>query len=378
MNAYSHTSLASFEACPKQFLFRKQKLPAEQPRPLVVGIAGHEALAQYVGTCAASGVASDATIIDGIVDRLDGRDAQMTESIREEVRTLLNGFARNYMVEPDVSPQLEVSLSFDQEWNLCAWNDWSRVRFRGRLDMVKNLGHRVLIRDWKTGWLVTPTSEANEDGQLSRYAFLASLAYPKANEFLLCINYVRWGWEDRFTMTRPEVAHVRESLERAMDRIDREVRFDATPGPACEGCLWRISCPEYRASGRAQTIPENSSALAAEHYLLKARAADVEEALKARLAVEGEILLPGGRVLAYHGQERWKIDDVEGACGDLLESGVDARTLYDQLTLSKTGIDQALKKANVDDRGAIVEAILKARGSVSTSNVMRATKRKGN
>lgn len=378
MNAYSHSALACYEGCPKAFQLRKAHTPsADDPRIMVVGKAGHEALAEYVKLCARSGLPSDADLVDPIVDDLVDDDGKLYPlSIRDEVRRLLTDFCGNYQVSGEGQVWTEREFAYTRDWTPTGWLD-KDVRWRARVDLLQIVGSTARITDWKLGWYVPTQDEADDDQQLPRYAAMVALAHPDVSTFEVQLYYARRDWTISRVIHRDQVEGILSELNRQMAQVDSAVEFKANPGPACERCFYRLACPTYRESDRAEQIPVDTVDLAKLYYVTKARLADLDAALKERLKL-GPVVLPDDTVVQYSGQERWSVQDVQAACEDLLEAGVTRAQLFEQLSLSKTGLERAAKKVEGLDWRATRDAILKAHGVVSTSNIMRKSKlRKG-
>lgn len=364
--AYSYSQLRQFAECPLAWkLARIDRVKEEPSRPMMIGGAAHQAIEQYVVGCHASGLASDAALIDDIVDGLS-----CAEDLRGEVRMLLDKFAGSYEVRL-TDPDLETRRAWRSDWTETHWTDWSRCRFRAVTDLVDKAGTVLEITDWKTGFRIPTREEFAEDLQLRAYAFVQSLLHPEAEEFHVRLYHVRIGYEQGpLIIHRDELDSVREELERRMAAVDLACvkgDFNPTPGDHCERCGYRRQCPAYLASGRAE-LPEETPALAVEYFTLKAKLKDVETALKDRVASEGPVLLGDGRQLGFVAQERVSIADVKAAIAALLSAGVGKDDVFRELTLSKTAAEKLLKRAGKRD---IAQKFIDTYGEVSISNVFK-------
>jgi hypothetical protein len=369
-NAYSYSALRGFEECPATMLYKRKRFPKEESFALLVGKFAHAGIEEYLRSLRESGLPQDPTIVPDVVRELSADDRTPSDRVRMEVANLLSKFASEFVATTLVEPELELELAFDERWHPVGWRDWDVVRWRAKVDVFDRPEPGVLrVTDWKTGWKIPTREERENDPQLPSYAFCASLVAPEIEEFRLRHYFVRAGIEFEQTFYRDDLSGVRQELEARMRRADQETKFDHRPGPWCGGCFYRKSCPGYRKAGLAETFPEEGDALADLFYLLRAKTADVEAALKERVEREGPVVLSDGRVLNFYPTERWSIDETKLAIGELLEMGVEAERIYDSLSLSKTALGKLVGKvAERGKKGEVVDRLLRSYGSVSHSN----------
>jgi len=386
--AYSHTRLSQYVACPAQLGFTEAKAPQERGRPLLVGIVAHQAIEDYMTDCVARRIPSDvdavARIMDGLsIDRKDVLPAQV-DLVRAEVGRLVMDFAETYPVPMDRKLMLEQELAFTHDWQPTSW--WGpQVRWRSKLDCLEVSGTQARIRDWKTGQYVPTEDEVREGGQLDRYALAVFKAFPDVTEVDCEYQYIRRRYTQAFAVHRDQAPAIQEEVEHLMAAADADDDKEAVPGPACGTCFYRMACQDYLTCDRRTATPDSTAELAALHYLLKARAKDVEAALKERLKVEGVITLPGGKkTLQYTGSTKWSIQDVQNTMGELLGLGVKLKDCWGALTLSKTKVESLLKKVWPGREGAakrkdMLDTILKQHGVAGTENrlTLKAVKHDG-
>jgi RecB family exonuclease len=132
---------------------------------------------------------------------------------------------------------------------------WSEVqmdavslRLRGRADQIQRTGSHVVIRDLKTGRVLTTDGEVlpQIERQLRLYGTMAHVVWPSAIVSLVVDDGV-----EREVSFQPE--HEAETLgwlEGVLARLppDADIESDslANPGSACEGCAYRHVCSAYR------------------------------------------------------------------------------------------------------------------------------------
>lgn len=126
--------------------------------------------------------------------------------------------------------------------------DAHSLRLRGRVDVVQRTGGDVVIRDLKTGRVVTSDGEIapHIERQMRLYGAMAHVVWPTALVSLI----VDYGIEREVEFTSEQEARVLEWLTGILDRLpsgqDVETELLANVGEACEACVYRHVCPVYR------------------------------------------------------------------------------------------------------------------------------------
>ena len=139
--------------------------------------------------------------------------------------------------------------------NLPPEGSWSEVyleapslRLRGRADLIERTQGDVVIRDLKTGRVLTDDNEVlpHIERQMQLYGAMAYVVWPSARVSLV----VDHGVEREVAFAREHEEGVLAWLQSILDRLppDRNIEAEAlaTPGEACEGCQHRHVCPAYR------------------------------------------------------------------------------------------------------------------------------------
>jgi len=138
--------------------------------------------------------------------------------------------------------------------DLPADGNWSEVdlessslRLRGRADLIQRVAGDVVIRDLKTGRVVTNEGDvlSHIERQMRLYGAMAHDVWPAATVSLRIDD----GIEREVEFTSDHEADVLAWLRGVLDRLpsDREIAAEslATPGEACEGCANRHVCMAY-------------------------------------------------------------------------------------------------------------------------------------
>lgn len=124
------------------------------------------------------------------------------------------------------------------------------LRLRGRADVIQRAAGNVVIRDLKTGRVLTNDGEVlpHIERQMRLYGTMAHALWPSAQVSLV----VDHGIEREVGFSRDHETDVLAWLSDVLVRLPPESEVDAealaTPGEACEGCAHRHICPAYRKS----------------------------------------------------------------------------------------------------------------------------------
>jgi RecB family exonuclease len=124
------------------------------------------------------------------------------------------------------------------------------LRLRGRADLIERTGGDVVVRDLKTGRVVTNDGDVlpHIERQLRLYGAMAHALWPSARVSLV----VDHGTEREVAFAPEHEADVLTWLSDVLRRLPPDWEMEAeplaTPGVACEGCGQRHVCPAYRRS----------------------------------------------------------------------------------------------------------------------------------
>jgi hypothetical protein len=122
------------------------------------------------------------------------------------------------------------------------------LRLRGRADLIQRSHGDVIIRDLKTGRVLTNEGDVlpHIERQMRLYGAMAHVVWPSAQVSLI----VDHGVEREVGFNREEETDLLSWLRGVLDRVPRDREVDAeplaNPGAACEGCTHRHICPAYR------------------------------------------------------------------------------------------------------------------------------------
>ncbi|MGH7295834.1 MAG: RecB family exonuclease [Polyangiaceae bacterium] len=236
----SYSRIQRYEQCPRSFRFHYVDKLDSLPGPeLVFGKAMHRVLEQLVAEHALEREAAPLSLeraerlwqLRWIQDGLTG-----VGSFYEGLRMLESFVASDGVVEP--SSILAVEQSFEIAIG--------RFRVVGAIDRVDRTGERsIVVRDYKSGWLIPSREELWEHLQLGIYALAARELWPWAEQVELQLNMLRHDVKLKTSRTDAELDAVRRYVEVLGERLEADEEFGPRPSTACAHCDHRAHCPSF-------------------------------------------------------------------------------------------------------------------------------------
>jgi putative RecB family exonuclease len=259
---YSHSRLASFEKCPKQFHFRYVlRIPAEtESIEAYAGKRVHEVLERLYLAIREGRVPSLKRVIERFralwheqfdKDRLRIARAENGPDVYREngERCLSNHYLRNYPFDGDETIGVEQRVSF-------ALDARGAYRVQGVIDrIVRTRQGEIEIHDFKTARRIPRQSELDQDRQLALYQLGLSEQLRSEKPVRLVWHYLLSDQVRSSTRTPEALEQLRRDTIGAIDRIRAETRFQPRPGPLCRWCEYAGICPESGMASAAPLLP---------------------------------------------------------------------------------------------------------------------------
>jgi putative RecB family exonuclease len=256
---FSHSSLSSFETCPKKYQLRYVlKVPADSEGiEAFVGKRVHEVLERLYQFSARDMVPSLARVIARFRANWDEQyDAERLRIVRTELapedyqrageRCLENAYRRLYPFD-DETIGLEHAVQFPLDVD-------GRYAVRGVIDrLVRARDGALEIHDYKTGRRLPSQDELDRDRQLALYEIGMRAALREEGEVRLVWHYLLQNQVRVSRRTPEQLDALREVTCRTIDRIRAEEAWDARPGKLCAWCEYRSICPAF--GGRPAEAP---------------------------------------------------------------------------------------------------------------------------
>jgi putative RecB family exonuclease len=251
---FSHSSLSSFETCPKKYQLRYVlKVPADSEGiEAFVGKRVHEVLERLYQFAARGMVPSLARVIARFrANWSEQYDADRLRIVRTELlpedyqrageRCLENAYRRLYPFD-DETIGLEEAVQFPLDGE-------GRYAVRGVIDrLVRARDGALEIHDYKTGRRLPSQDELDRDRQLALYEIGMRARFPEEGEVRLVWHYLMQNVVRVSRRTPEQLDALREVTCRTIDRIRAEEVWDARPGRLCPWCEYRTICPAFGAA----------------------------------------------------------------------------------------------------------------------------------
>jgi putative RecB family exonuclease len=306
---HSYTRLNDFEACPRRFRLKHlDKVPEPPSEPLMIGRIIHDVAARYALHCLEAKVQTDVTAISPMAREEFYKQPALPSERLPEIVSLVERLAESYVVD------LEHTVGVEEQVKIF-FNHGQQI-FWGYIDRLMMDGTVATLVDLKTDHNLRSQSDVDNDLQLRVYAWAVKQMYPQVTEVRSSLYFVRHQvLREGKPILAEEIPAIEASIMAGIARIDREEKFDPTPGSACGWCTYAADCPAalaVKASGKvAVTTPEDAQKVAAELALLERQVADRKDALKRYVTVAGPVYVNG---LAWG---FWPVDSVGVKDGQL-------------------------------------------------------------
>lgn len=349
--AGSNSRLELYESCPHFFKLQNlDKVPAEKSPALLLGIAAHEFFASYVKHCVDSGQSSDLAWVEENGPRFV---SQAPGEMQPDAEQIIDRFCRSYAVSPAGNLGTELEAAFSKTWEPTEWRDWDRTYMRFKMDRVYMEGEgedrRIVVEDFKTDRQIDARQKVETSPQLRRYAFAASLLWPDEARrgITVRLQYARYGVVREAIVEPEQFPAIRSEIERKMEKLNSERDWAPTPGPHCGYCPYTARCPLAKAAWGDTALRIDSAddaASAAERMqFMRSLLKTYEDRLRAYVTGNGDVQMRDGSKLGFVSVKKIAFPDVKQVVDSLLESGVERDITWAALSVSKAGIEKALR-----------------------------------
>ena len=291
MRIHSHSSLGSFENCPRQYWYQYiGKPPVERVDTIeaFLGTCVHETLETLYRLRLRGRVLSQEEALDAFESAWAKGWSDTIRIVSEELKAgdykragreaLASYYRRHAPFDQATTLRLEAKVTFDLDprWSLPPASigggddggrldarvrgDDSRYRMQGYVDRIARRGDGTYeIHDYKTSSHLPTQAEADEDRQLALYQIGLQGMWKDVEAVDLIWHYVRFD-TDLVSHRAPEqLQRVRESCITLIDDIEsrgrEEEHFPTNPSALCPWCDFRTICPATRHEYATAALP---------------------------------------------------------------------------------------------------------------------------
>ena len=328
------------------------RAPSQRADCLDLGIVVHRALELLMGQAKAQGAAAQLTHAGALTALQTAWASEVVtgQQPHADATAMLKRFVDDEAAL-DLSRVLAVEVPFTVDAGAC--------QLAGVMDRVDKVDDETIeIIDYKTSLLLPTDHDLANNLQLALYQHAARSLWPWAKHVRLTLHMVRHGIKLRTTRTAEQVdAALRyinatgEQIAAAADNGD----YAPTLSAGCGTCLYRLSCPAYRAllkgtEDMEAAMPADLDAVATQRERMSAlaktadaRRHELDAILRKALDAQGE-LVAGGRRYYVRNTKRRAYPVVGTVARLAAASKGSVMALVDQLaTISSGKLDAHLK-----------------------------------
>jgi RecB family exonuclease len=384
MRIHSHSSLGSFENCPRQYWYQyigKPDVERVDTIEAFLGTCVHETLETLYRLRLRGRVLSEEEALEAFDSAWAKGWSDTIRIVSEELKAgdykqagreaLASYYRRHAPFDQATTLRLEAKVIFDLDprWSLPPASigggddggrldarvrrDDSRYRMQGYVDRIARRGDGTYeIHDYKTSSHLPTQAEADEDRQLALYQIGLQGMWKDVEAVDLIWHYVRFDTDLVSHRTPEQLQGVREACIKVINDIDsrgrEEEKFPTNPSALCPWCDFRTICPATRHEYATAALPlkefkeddgvqlvdrwaetvEARKALEAEVKELK----DLEDELQSRVE---EFAMKEGLEAVVGSAYRAEIQKVSGS--EFPRTGSELRPAFDAV-LKETGL----------------------------------------
>ena len=324
MRIHSHSSLGSFETCPRQYWYQyigKPDVERVDTIEAFLGTCVHETLETLYRLRLRGRVLSEEEALEAFGSAWAKGWSDTIRVVSEELKAgdyqragreaLASYYRRHAPFDQATTLRLEAKVIFDLDprWSLPPASigggddggrlearvrgDDSRYRMQGYVDRIARRGDGTYeIHDYKTSSHLPTQAEADEDRQLALYQIGLEGMWKDVEAVDLIWHYVRFDTDLASHRTPEQLQTVRKACITVMDDIEsrgrEEDRFPTNPSALCPWCDFRAICPATRHEYATAALPPKEFK-ADNGVQLVDRWAETMEARKALEAEVGEL-----------------------------------------------------------------------------------------
>lgn len=253
------------------------------------------------------------------------------------------GVEKRLALDADYTP---VPIDNDDDW------DSDKIFIRGIIDRLEVYGNDVIIRDYKTNYVVPSESELRNSLQAQIYPLLVVKAMDIIpNSITFVFEYVRFNIS-RSIDINPDMNNTETWLHNKAEEIENTVEYPATFCSMCEFCPVRGECPAMlKALNNNIQPPTNADEavkLGETLLALERKVNDVKELMKLYISNHGSVRV-GDQEYRQNISESYEFEDTEKFVNYMIDKGLDKSTIWQMLKVGKTNFEKAMKKAKMEE-----------------------------
>jgi putative RecB family exonuclease len=310
--AMSHTRVKQWEQCAMAYKLKYlDHSPAQRIECLDLGIVVHRALELLVGQAMSGQERLTHAAAQACLDEAWAQEKATGCAQYTDAKAMVERF-----VDEEANLELDNVLGVEQAFRI----DAGGTKLAGVMDRIDRVdADTIEIIDYKTGVMIPTAEDLASNLQLTLYQHVAQTLWPWAKHVRLTLHMVRHGIKLHTTRTSEQVADALKYVGATAQQIATAAKsgdYPCTLSAACGTCLYRLSCPAYRALLTASeavhdAAPRSLEMVASqrEHMSALAKAADARKReldviLRQALDEQDEVVAAGRRYTIRHAARR--------------------------------------------------------------------------
>ena len=264
MTIYSHTRLATFEDCPRQYYYRyirKLSVEAAEGIELLLGKCVHRALEKLyrerlLGKRNTAEELVEFFNADWQQAYQDGIVIVRTDLCAEDYRRSGEECLRRYYARHE--PFEEATTIAIEECVVIDLDGTGRYMLQGYVDRISQRNDGTYeIHDYKTNVKLPSQADKDNDRQLALYQIGIGKRWNDVAEVELVWHFLRFEKEIRSTRTQQDLDDLRADTIRLIDDIESrqdEVDFETHESKLCDWCPFQSFCPVRKHLDRKSVV----------------------------------------------------------------------------------------------------------------------------
>jgi CRISPR/Cas system-associated exonuclease Cas4 (RecB family) len=356
LSQYSFSRLDLYDKCP--WAYKKviqEGLPRISNEAMVTGKTVHALIADYLVRLISQKQQTDWEWAEGAAPK----DAL------PDILQIWERFYNSFVLPPALEAYgVEHKLAFNRNWQPCEFSA-PEAYFRMVVDFHFRQGELAVVLDWKSNRAVPET--VVKDLQLRTYGWgLKQVVYPKAQEILLRLHFLRYSKEREVLLEPQDLEGVPEILADKIKTIEEDQNLEPTPGSFCGLCGITAHCPvmsktlapiEVIAPATREQAEKAASLLLTLQKMEKELTARLKDWVKECGPIQvGDMIYGASPVISYD-------LDPQKVISILLNAGLSREDVWPLLSMTKTNLEKRLQKLKRRDLLGQVLSTAVAKGS---------------
>ena len=361
-----YSAIHSTSQCPLWgWLVYSKKLSGSKNAFAKLGIAVHEFLEAYGKHCLETKQDTDYDAADRLkLKFMVGIEEEQTSDYLNIIETIKNKMNWSKFIG-EGETFLERRLAINSQFEAIPEGSPSPY-LSGGVDVIQIVDNVAYVTDYKTVRSIYTKQFMLDSLQRIIYSALVFAHFPEVDEIAFTFSFVRYGAvSDMLVMTREELPEVHLRIAAEIEAFNEVMAEKEQPEPCagahCVLCENKGHCPAYKNAYHAEdqiNNVEDAKRVYQNMRLCGVRAKELETSLKAWINQNSNVTL---KYEEYGPQayEKVEFNDLVQLINVLCDAGIPLGAIYEQMSMSKTGVDKLLKKAKLHKDANLQASITK-------------------